>query len=121
MSKIINLFILLFVLSVPHDIWGFSLFKNCINQDQSFHQHIVDPNTLKLYNSEEYSVSIIQCVNITGRYPFSFFDSGTPLHPDDSIKIIEKDKHEVCEGDTLYVYDKECLIITMSNDCKLRK
>ncbi len=110
---ILPLSILIFLFQVNTAL-AFTFWKTCIKYDSSFSHHIVDTNTMAISNSKYIAGAVVQCISMESRHAFSFYENGTPLHPDSSITFSDKDKGELCQGDIILVYDDECAIISMN-------
>jgi len=113
MKRYLQYLVITLVLLQVQNVSAFTIFKTCVNRDDSFSHHIVDTNILRLTNKEYYAAAIVQCINIEGRHAFSFYDSGSPLHPDSAVRFAPG-SDEVCEGDTIMVYDEKCVIISIN-------
>ncbi len=126
MKKSILMSLLFTICFLPANTMGFSLWKTCFDFDESSKKKlkkdvlhkILDVDILKVWNQSNYSLAIVKCFTGRGRHAFSRFEDGDPLYPNSSVRI-PNDHGEICEGDTIYVYEKECHILSLSKSKRL--
>lgn len=98
---------------------AFSFFKSCTpyneSPDSGIYHQIINADILKIGNNRGYAFALVECQGVPRRYAFSRYNDGVPIFPDSSV-VIDKDKIEVCEGDLITVYGRECKILSLTTE-----
>ena len=112
-----NLLVLIICMTIFIPVGVFAFWKICINiEGQNTAVWVVDPDIMgvKDLKTEEFAFVSLDCPqNTPYEHPFSKCSNGCPLYPESSIKI-PSGKDKICEGDTVFVYQKRCKITSMS-------
>ncbi|MDH4318291.1 MAG: hypothetical protein OEV64_07860 [Desulfobulbaceae bacterium] len=100
---------------------AFSFFKSCTPYNESpdsgvYHQ-IINADILKIGNNRGYAFALVECQGVPRRYAFSLYNDGIPIFPDSSV-VIGQNKIEVCEGDMISVYGRDCKILSLTKEKK---
>jgi len=122
MRKILSLVYILILLISAHNAAAFSLWQICMDFNTSrdktalsdkLNHKIINADILTVWNDEEKGFLMVKCLQGPGRHAFSNYDDGEPLYPDSSVRF-QYDKTKICEGDIIYVYGRECHILSMT-------
>ena len=94
---------------------GFINRKTCIDFNYRYSSvWIVDPDIMGIKNhlTNEFAFVSVKCSDNPYEHAFSHCTT-CPLYPNNCIRIPFK-KHKLCEGDTIFVYNKKCKLIDMT-------
>ncbi|MDH3349287.1 MAG: hypothetical protein OEM02_14455 [Desulfobulbaceae bacterium] len=119
MSQIYLVISFLLICFNTSEATAFSFFKSCTPYNQSpdsgvYHQ-IINADILKIGSNQGYAFGLVECQGVPRRYAFSRYNDGVPIFPDSSV-VIDKNKTEVCEGDLITVYGRNCKILSLTTE-----
>ncbi len=86
---------------------AWSLFKECIDIDNTFYYQIIDEDTIDIGNDKYWSITSVNCEGIKWN-AFSRCEN-CPVLPNSSVKLPDN-INKICSGDTIYVQKTPCII-----------